>query len=198
MTTPAIWIAATLLAVAVIFTLFLLFPAKGSPSGSPGEGGGGLSVRAEGSLVTVRKVGRVTSVVIREQVHDHMEGGGSIGLPPLPIEVTRREEPALYAEYVSPDTSAVRRYEIADDLYGKGYTLPWVRGMDEQYRREVKDALEEGGPDARTIHERTPVNLTRMKGTPAPRELDIDHSLRDVPQPPMDGGSPGEEVPFNE
>ena len=150
MSTTLAWTVAVLLAVAAVFTLLLLIPPKGASS-RPGGEEGGISVSAGDSVVTVRKVGQVTSVLIREGVRDHWEGSDGIVLPPLPVEVTRREEPALYAEYLSPDTSAVRRYEIADDLYARGYTLPWIRGLDEQYRRERREALEGGDPDARTI-----------------------------------------------
>ena len=197
MSTTLAWTVAVLLAVAAVFTLLLLIPPKGASS-RPGGEEGGISVSAGDSVVTVRKVGQVTSVLIREGVRDHWEGSDGIVLPPLPVEVTRREEPALYAEYLSPDTSAVRRYEIADDLYARGYTLPWIRGLDEQYRRERREALEGGDPDARTILERTPVDLTGRRDAARTRELDIDQSLRGVRQPDLGETPPGDDPQDND
>ena len=162
MSTPAIWLSAILLVFGICLILLMVLPSGGKPS----EGGTeGISVDAGREIVTIRKIGAVTSMTIRREVHDHWDGPDGVDIPELPIEVTRREEPALYAEYLSADTPASRKYEIADELYSRGYTLPYIRGLNEQYKREVKEAITGGDPDGRTIHERTPVNLT-----PSPSE----------------------------
>ena len=166
MTISATCLAATLLAVALFFSLFLFIPAKETPA-TPATEDESASARTGCGIVTVRKVGRTTSSVFRQDVHEHWEGSDSVELPQLPIEVTLREEPELYAEYMSPGTPAVRKYEIADDLYGKGYTLPWIGGLNEQYKREIKEAQEGSDPDAKVILERTPVDLTPGKRRPA-------------------------------
>lgn len=183
MTAPAIWLVATLFAAAAIFTVLLLLPTKDGSSRPAGEDDG-ISVSAEGSIVTVRKVGRVTSVVIRPDIHDHMEGGDSIELPELPIEVTRMREPELFAEYVSPETSAVRKYEIADDLYSRGYTLPWIKGLNEQYKKEMEKAKEGGGRNVRH-----PANLGRKDD--GHKELSPNRALMGVRQPDMGDGDTG-------
>lgn len=187
MTTGLICIVAALSAAAVVFTVLLLLPQQGKEASGGRGADGGVAVETPGGIVTVRKVGRTTAVLIRDDIHDHWEGAGGIDLPLLPVEVTRRERPELYAEYLSPDTSAIRKYEIADDLYAEGYTLPWIGGLHAQYKRELKEALEAGG-DSRTILERTPVDLTPRPGGDAPATLHIDDSLRHVPVPDMDGG----------
>ena len=175
MTQIAIWLAAALGIVAVVILAALIFsPSKEKePAVKTDEG---ISVNAsEGSIVTVRKVGRVTSVTIRTQAHDHWEGADGIQVGQIPTEVTRLYRPELYEEYMSAQTSAIRKYEIADELYAEGFTLPYIRGLHEQYKREVAEALKEGG-DARTIAERTPVNLTQKgKDADSVKELDINH-----------------------
>ena len=101
MTTTAICLAAALGAVALIIVAVLVFSPPKEPSKPQGKGDEGVSVSAgEGSIVTVRKVGRMTSVTIRSSVHDHWEGSDSIQVPMIPVEVTRLEKPDLYAEYL--------------------------------------------------------------------------------------------------
>ena len=183
MNTLTLVLLAALSAIAVIIiTILLCTPSKDSPKAS-GKDGEGISVSAaEGSIVTVRKVGRMTSVTIRSTVHDHWEGADNIQVPMIPIEVTRLEKPDLYAEYISPETSAIRKYEIADDLYAEGFTLPYIRGLNEQYKKEVAEAMNDSASDGRTIVERTPVNLTgRGKEKPLFEELNIDDGLRHAP-----------------
>ena len=116
MTQIAIWLAAVLGIVAVVILATLIFsPSKEKePAAKTDEG---ISVNAsEGSIVTVRKVGRVTSVTIRTQAHDHWEGSDGVQVPQIPTEMTRLYRPDLYDEYMSPETSAIRKYEIADEL----------------------------------------------------------------------------------
>ena len=126
--------------------------------------------------LTIRKVGRVTSVTIRTQAHDHWEGADGIQVGQIPTEVTRLYRPELYEEYMSAQTSAIRKYEIADELYAEGFTLPYIRGLHEQYKREVAEALKEGG-DARTIAEHTPANITpKSKDDKQYKELDINRN----------------------
>ena len=193
MSTTAIWLIAALVVIAVIFAVLLFLP--GQDRNSPVTVAERVSLApSPGSIVTVRKVGRITSVVIREDIHDHWEGD-SIPLPLLPTEVTRREQPELYAEYMDPGTSASRKYEIIDEVYALGYTLPYIRGLNELYKKELKDAMEAGDPDARTALERTPVNLTAASGKDGDgiRRMDIDNGLRHAPLPDMGEGSEGRE-----
>lgn len=183
MNTLTLVLLSALSVVAIVITVLLLCsPSKDSPK-VPGKGEEGISVSAaEGSIVTVRKVGRMTSVTIRSTVHDHWEGADNIQVPMIPIEVTRLEKPDLYAEYISPETSAIRKYEIADDLYAEGFTLPYIRGLNEQYKKELAEALSDRSGDGHTIMERTPVDLTgRGKEQPAYEELAIDDGLRHTP-----------------
>ena len=109
--------------------------------------------------------------------------------------MTRREQPELYAEYMDPGTSASRKYEIIDEVYALGYTLPYIRGLNDLYKKELKDAMESGDPDARTALERTPVNLTAASGKDEDgiRRMDIDNGLRHAPLPDMGEGSEGRE-----
>ena len=197
MTTPFVWLVATLFAAAAIFTVLVLFPTKESSPSRDGKDDG-ISITAGGSVVTVRKVGRVTSVVIRNDIHDHWEGSDGIDIPQLPIEFTRLHEPALYAEYVSPETSAIRKYEIADDLYAQGYTLPYIRGLHEQYKREMKEAQEWGVTDAEASRGYSPANLSPRKVEVPPRELEPDNSLRSVDLPEMGYAAPENEDADNE
>ena len=158
MTTPVIILGAILASVAFALTVLLLAPSKENQL--PGSEDGDISVNTAGSVVTVRKVGHVTSVYIRGGVHDHWEGSEGIVLPMIPTEVTKANEPELYAEYLSPETSAVRKYEIIEELYSKGYTLPYIKGLHEQYKNELRESLSSGEPDAVAANERTPVNLS--------------------------------------
>ena len=196
MTTTAICLAAALGAVALIIVAVLVFSPSKEPSKPQGKGDEGVSVSAgEGSIVTVRKVGRMTSVTIRSSVHDHWEGSDSIQVPMIPVEVTRLEKPDLYAEYMSPETSAIRRYEIADELYAEGFTLPYIRGLNEQYKKEIAEALADRSGDGPTIAERTPVDLTgKGMGQPEYQELDINDGLRHVQLEDMGGGAEQQEI----
>lgn len=153
----------------------------------------GVAVHAAGSIVTVRKVGHMTSVTIRGY-HDHWEGSEGIELPPTPIEATRREESALYNEYMSPDTSATRKYEIADELYAMGYSLPLIPGLIEQWKREQAElqAFREKDADARAALEPTPPDFSTA-GRNSLEDFVIDQDLRSVPQPDM--SEPAEEEP---
>ena len=88
---PALILGLILIALAAAF-LLLCPTAPGRPSSPPHPGEVSVSA-AEGSIVTVRKVGGVTSVV----VHSHWEGEDGITPPALPPEITRAREPELYA-----------------------------------------------------------------------------------------------------
>ena len=196
MSTAAIYLAAALGIIAiVIITILVLSPSK-EPGRASDKEDEGVSVNAGGgSIVTVRKVGRMTSVTIRSAVHDHWEGAENIQVPQIPIEVTRLEKPELYAEYISPETSAIRKYEIADELYAEGFTLPYIRGLNEQYKKEIAEALADRSGDGPTIAERTPVDLTgKGKGQPEYRELDINDGLRHVQLEDMGGGAEQQEI----
>lgn len=201
MTTPAIILVATLAAVAVVFTVLLLIPQGGGEKTSlPSDGD--ISIGTPGGVVTVRKVGRVTSVVIHEGIHDHWEGADGIPVPLLPTEATKVHEPALYAEYMSSETSAIRKYEIIDEVYSKGFTLPYIGGLNEQYKREMREALS-GTPAEGTATVRKPVDLTPGRNHPAGdgddiEKLDINDGLRHAPLPEMDGDDPDGPGPENQ
>ena len=186
MTTPLIWLVAVLgvLAVALFFIL-VLSPSKDGGKEPSSRDDSGISLNtSEGSIVTVRKVGHVTSVTIRSTVHDHWEGSGNVPVPMIPIEVTRLEKPELYSEYINPETSAVRKYEIADELYAEGFTLPYIPGLNEQYKKEIADALA-CPDDGRVIAERTPIKLNPKPSGEEVRELDINDGLRHAPMEDM-------------
>ena len=168
-------IVTALVTLAIAIFLYLVFsPSReGGAAGAPPQDG--ISVNtAEGSIVTVRKVGRITSVTIRSTVHDHWEGSGDISVPPLPIEVTKIERPELYEEYINPKTSAMRKYEIADDLYAEGFTLPYISGLNEQYKKEVSEALISPG-DGKVIAESTPARPSPTRS--AAKNLVINHDV---------------------
>ena len=196
MTTTAICLAAALGAVALIIVAILVFSPSKEPSKPQGKGDEGVSVSAgEGSIVTVRKVGRMTSVTIRSSVHDHWEGSDSIQVPMIPVEVTRLEKPDLYAEYMSPETSAIRRYEIADELYAEGFSLPYIKGLHEQYKKEIAEALSDRIGDGATIVERTPVDLThKAEPEPSYANLSINDGLRHAELADMGGGEDSPET----
>lgn len=197
MTSPVFWLVAIIAGIAIAIAAVLILPQPPSRGDAPLPGTD-VSVNAGGSIVTVRKVGRMTSVTIRG-IHDHWEGDEAVTLPPTPIEATRREETELYNEYMSPSTSATRKYEIADELYAMGYSLPLIPGLIEQWKREQEElkAFRDKGGDARTVLEPTPPiypkNLTR--GGAAPKGLDLDESLLSEAMPDM---SEAEEEPHPE
>ena len=177
-------IVTALVTLAIAIFLYLVFsPSReGGAAGAPPQDG--ISVNtAEGSIVTVRKVGRITSVTIRSTVHDHWEGSGDISVPPLSIEVTKIERPELYEEYINPKTSAMRKYEIADDLYAEGFTLPYISGLNEQYKKEVSEALISPG-DGKVIAESTPARPSPNRS--AAKNLVINHDVaREVTDNPV-------------
>ena len=188
-------LGASVLGLAVL--LFLPRKGKGGDGVPPPNE---LSIDSGAGIVTVRKIGPVTSVTIRQGVSDHWEGPEGIALPLPGTEAARRHEPALWAEYMNPATSAIRKYEIIDEVYALGFTLPYIRGLNEQYQREMREALASGDPDSRAVHERTPVNLTPARqGGSAPggyRKVHIDGELRHAPLPDMGEDAP--EAPGNQ
>ena len=101
---------------------------------------------------------------------------------------------------MDPRTSAVRKYEIIDEVYALGFTLPYIKGLNEQYKRELKEALASGDPDGRTVSERTPANLSRKEkdgaGEAEPRKMQINEALFHAPVPDMD--KDGEDQPDNQ
>lgn len=192
MISPIFWITAILAAFCIAVAGLLLFP----PPRRSTSAGDGLSVVSGESVVTVRRIGVHTSVTIRG-VADHWDESRGVALPPTPIEVTRAEEPELYAEYMSPDTSATRKYEIADHLYSMGYSLPLIPGLIEQWKREQEEL--------RVLRERD-AEATRAALEPTPpayRNLDIDESLRhepldDLAPPEAPLGDSPEEIDIDE
>ncbi len=127
-------IGAALLLIVLFFGTIVLF----SPPEKPPlkEEDSDLSINAAGGIVTIQKVGKRTSVVIYPGVSDHWEGSEGVTIPPCPIETTKSSEPELYSEYMSPQTCATRKRDIADRLYNMGYTLPYISGLYEQSREE--------------------------------------------------------------
>ena len=200
MSSVILWAVIVLAALLTVF-LVILFAPSGSPQPKGREPAPGVSIAAAaGSIVTVRKVGSATRVDIRPDIHDHWEGDRDIDVAPTPIEITRSEEPKLFAEYMSPATSATRKYEIADYLYGIGLCLPFIPGLHQQWLREQEQAAGDRRPDAvRTkghvnpATEETPVNPGggHMEEGLVMRRLVVDESLRHEPVPAMEP----EEVP---
>ena len=200
MTAPFIFLVAILSAVLLGLLILLFFPQRGGEPSGASPARDALSVDGGGSVVTVRKIGPITSVTIRQQVSDHWEGPDGIALPLLGPEAAKRYEPALWAEYMDPGTSAIRKYEIVDEVYSLGFTLPYIKGLNEQYKREMREALASGDPDGRTVSERTPVNLSQRvqdaSGENEPKTVKINESLRHAPVPDME--EEGAEGPDNQ
>ena len=185
------WVAIGAALVITVILAFALF-SGGDSQKNQQHASADVSINAaEGSIVTVRKVGSTTSVIIRSDIHDHWEGSDGIDISPAPIELTRREEPELYEEYMSPKTSASRKYEIADYIYSLGLTLPYIRGLHEQWQQEQQ---------RNPATEHTPVNPNggAMKSGVVYRKLDINHNLRSEPMSDIESGPEApEEQPEN-
>lgn len=107
------------------------------------------------SVVTVRKVAGVTRVSVKLEPEPSYAPfyDEDSRYPTLPPEVTRKEFPALYEEYMDDSVPALRRRDILVELYNMGYALPTVKDLqkrideEEQLAEEVRrKALEaEGG-----------------------------------------------------
>jgi len=148
--------------------------------GRAGQGAESVITAPGHSVITVRKVGRTTRVDIRADIHSHWEGEEGVAPKPTPVEVTRREQPELFEEYMSPEATATRKYAIVDELYSMGYTLPLIPSLHEQWvlEQQMVRAQQEDPP----------------KEDPAPRRLNVDYALSAVPMPPL-GDEPGTEGP---
>ena len=186
MSTILLWVAVGVTVILVILLAVALFASSGEGQKQPAPTADVSINAAEGSIVTVRKVGRTTRVVIRSDIHDHWEGSDGIDISPAPIELTRQEEPELYEEYMSSKTSAIRKYEIADYIYSLGLTLPYIHGLHEQWQKENEKASSELNPAL----EHTPANPKggKMKEGIVYNKLDINHKLRQEPLVDMDPG----------
>ncbi|MBP3257633.1 MAG: hypothetical protein J6M23_06550 [Bacteroidales bacterium] len=200
MTAPAICLLVILSAALAGLFLLLFIPQKDGETTSAPSGREDISVGGGGSIVTVRKIGPITSVTIRQRVNDHWDGQDGVAVPLLGPEAAKRYEPALWNEYMNPRTSAVRKYEIIDEVYALGFTLPYIKGLNEQYKREMREALASGDPDGRTVSERTPVNLTRNEkddtGEDEPKKMQINEALYHAPVPDMNAD--GADEPDNQ
>lgn len=143
---------------AVVFTVLLLLPSgkdrKPKPEPEP---------VTEGDIVTVHRIGPVTSVVIRSSPRDHLEGTRNPSPPPVPPEVTREQFPELYSEYMDPATSAIRRYDIIAELYSMGFTLPYISSLHEQWKRETAPREESPAAPAEKTTENTPSEEPQQK-----------------------------------
>ena len=199
MSVPAICLLVILgsCALGLAILLFLSLTDKSRGASSPSNE---IAIDSGESIVTVRKIGPITSVTIRQGISDHWEGSEGVALPLLGPEATRIHEPALWAEYMDPSTSAIRKYEIIDEVYALGFTLPYEKGLLERYKRELKEAVSSGDPDGRAIHERTPVNLTpaHQDGSEPEeyKKVQINQELLHEPTPDMGEDAP--EPPDNQ
>ena len=189
MSLPAICLL-VILSASLAGLIFLLFMPQRDGENTPED----ISVGGGGSVVTVRKIGPITSVTIRQRVNDHWDGQDGVAVPLLGPEAAKRYEPALWSEYMDPLTSAVRKYEIIDEVYALGFTLPYIKGLNVQYKREITEAIASGDPDGRTVNERTPLNLTQKES--AARQVTINEALRRTPVPDM--GEDGADEPDNQ
>ena len=120
MTYP-IFILLGILALALVAIVIVLVSPTASPEEKSLPQGESISVETQGSIVTVRKIGRVTSVSIHDGIRDHWEGPDGVPISPLSPESTRYYYPELYDEYMSPSTSAIRKREIIDEVYAMDY-----------------------------------------------------------------------------
>lgn len=165
---------ATLIGIGILFLIVEILRSHRPTDSS------GLSINAgDRSIVTVRQIGRTTRVDIRPDVHDHWEGSGAIDIKPVGVELTRQLEPELFAEYMSVETSATRKYEIADYIYSIGLSLPYIRGLNEKWRAE-QEALSK---DSNPATEHTPIDPkggTMINGIVI-KKLEVDPRLRQEP-----------------
>lgn len=172
-------------AVILMFTALLIYYLffDPSPSGKGSLPHPGVSISAAGSVVTVRKVGDTTMVDIRSDIHDHWEDDGrGVQVAESPIELTRSEQPQLYEEYMSASTAASRKYEIAEYLYEMGYTVPFIRGLNEQYRLELQQngntpATLSVNPATEATRPSAPEEDSEQRGGIVFRKLTIDRDL---------------------
>ena len=139
------WVAVGIctLTIIIVMVVLLFGNQNSSPRGATQNGfDGAVEVSADrGSVITVRKVGGTTKVEIRPTFfgvgeEDHYEDG--LVLPPPSVDVTKLTEPELYREYMSATTTARRKYEIIDYIYGLGLTLPLIPGLHEQFIKETE------------------------------------------------------------
>jgi len=138
---------------------------SGFPAIRPDVGSVQVSADA-GSVVTVRKVGGTTRVEIRQTWQgavDEEQWEDGTALAPTPAEITATSEPELYREYMSPKTSATRKYEIIDYVYGIGLTLPLIPGLHEQYLKEQARKAPGKEPARRKLHIDRSVGNTQME-----------------------------------
>ncbi len=128
-----------IIASAFMFALFMGVIVLGSGDRAKGEHASpDLAISPEGDLVTIRKLPSGTSITISAGLADHWDGSDGVSVRECPTEVTSAAERDLYQEYLSPKTSAVRKYEIIEILYNQGYTLPYQSGLFEQWKAEMK------------------------------------------------------------
>ncbi len=179
-----IWIVAIVAVVLVIAAaVVLLAPGEKPQSENSVES---VITTPSSSVVTVRKVGQTTHVDIKTNVHNHWEGDDGVATRPTPVEVTRREQPELYEEYMSSEATATRKYDIIDELYSMGYTLPLIPDLHEQWLSEQRMV--------RVQREDPP------EEDPAPNRLRVNHDLSAEPLPSMgdEGGEDEEFIPESE
>ena len=173
-----------LIAILVLVVMFL----RDSPARHPSGGGiaddGAVEVSAgRGSVITVRKVGGTTRVEIRpgwQVAAEEEQWEDGVALGPTPAEVTAIAEPELYREYMSPKTTATRKYEIISYVYGIGLTLPLIPGLHEQYLKEQESSGKETAKES---------EKDSGRGKP-PKTLHIDRTVADIPMESMGDDDP--------
>ncbi len=136
MLTSSYWIILSVIATLVATIGFImLLPIKSTKDED--DDYDDIHIDTNDSIVTIRKISKNTSVTIKNIPH-HI---GDVGenLEPSPIEVTRKECPKLFAEYMSKSTSAIRKYEIMNFICFLGLTLPYIEGLNEKYKKEIAE-----------------------------------------------------------
>ncbi len=159
-----LWIIFCTVIVAIVTVLVFL----ARPVDRKNEKKTGDSSDSPGGIITIRHVGTRTKISV---IPDYLEGQGEpAGF--VPTEAARDSFPELYEEYMSPETSATRKYEIADYIYSIGLTLPLQRGMYEQFKREVEERIRaEAGQEEEKMPEAEPVESSAAAERADPRNI---------------------------
>ncbi len=135
MVSSAFWIMFSVIAILVVAVcIIFLFSGRGGEKEDTE-----FSINARNSVVTVRKVGAQTKVIV-EPIAEPVDEGESVDLES--VESTRKAYPVLYEEYMSDSTPARRKYEILEQLSQVGYVLPYIEGLHDKYRREIIEEYE--------------------------------------------------------
>ena len=125
-----------ILAALALFIMLFIAAVLLSPDKNPGKEEG-ITIAFSGED---RKVVRVRSAggPWMSLVVPYALGADGESAPEIPQDAVARNEPELYAEYMAEDTDTDRRMELADILYGMGYTLPLHHDMYMRMRGQMK------------------------------------------------------------